>query len=160
MRLVFGTARDRASADKFWEDNEERSLEDQLTDVLVEMLIGAEGSHRSRLARHREWIIERKAAAEAELKRQREEAEREARELQEKLARERIGQLLSQAKALERANQIRTYVESALLRATEMPVAQADFDRWAMWARQEADRIDPVKNGTIAQAIKEHSDGD
>jgi hypothetical protein len=41
-----------------------------------------------------------------------------------------------------------------------MPVARADFDRWAMWARQEADCLDPVKNGTIAQAINEHSGND
>jgi hypothetical protein len=160
LRLALGTAREKASADKVWEDSDERALEDQLTDVLVEMLISAEASYRSSLVRHREWIIERKAAAEAELNRRREEAEREAREREEKLARERIGRLLSQAKALERANQIRTYVESALLRVTEMPVARADLDRWAMWARQEADRIDPVKNGTIAQAIKEHSGDD
>jgi hypothetical protein len=57
-----------------------------------------------------------------------------------------------------RANQLRVYVESALLRTAEMPITQSDFDKWAMWARQEADRIDPVKNGTIARAIKEHSD--
>jgi hypothetical protein len=110
------------------------------------------------LIRHRERVIERKAEAEAELKRRKEEAERKARELQEKLARERIARLLSQAKALNSANQIRTYVESARLRAAEMPIAQTDFDRWAIWARQEADRIDPVKNGTIARAIEEHSD--
>jgi hypothetical protein len=30
---------------------------------------------------------------------------------------------------------------------------QSDFDKWAHWALQEADRIDPLKNGTIAQAI-------
>jgi hypothetical protein len=28
---------------------------------------------------------------------------------------------------------------------------------WTEWARQEADRIDPVKNGTIARAIEELS---
>jgi hypothetical protein len=157
LRLAFGMARDRASASKFWEDSDESSLEDRLTEVLVEMLLSAEASYRNGLVRNREWIIERKAEAEAEIKRRKEEAERKARELQEKLARERIGRLLSQAKALDRANQIRTYVESARLRAPEIPIAQADFDKWAMWARQEADRIDPVKNGTIARAIEEHS---
>jgi hypothetical protein len=158
LRFAFGMARDRASACKFWEDSDESTLEDQLTEILVEMLVGAEASYRDGLVRNREWIIERKAEAEAELKRRKEEAERKARELQEKLTRERIGRLLSQAKALHRANRIRAYVESTLLRAAEMPIAPADFDKWATWARQEADRIDPVKNGTIALAIKEHSD--
>jgi hypothetical protein len=153
LRLAFGMARDRASAIKYWD-----SLEYQLTDILVAMLVSAELSYRNGLIRHREWVIERKVEAEAELKRRKEEAERKAHELQEGLARERIGRLLAQARALERANQIRDYVESALLRAAELPIAQGDFDKWAMWARQEADRIDPVKNGTIVRAIKEHSD--
>ena len=157
LRLAFGMARDRANASKSWEDSDEGSLDDRLTDVLVEMLVGAEASYRNSLLGHREWIIERKAAAEAELKRRKEEAEREARELQEKLARERISRLLAQAKALDRANQIRSYVESVRERAAETSIARADFDQWAMWACQEADRIDPVKNGTIVQAIRERT---
>jgi hypothetical protein len=48
--------------------------------------------------------------------------------------------------------------ESARLRAAEIPITQTDLDKWATWAQHEADRIDPVKNGTSAQAIKEHSD--
>jgi len=44
------------------------------------------------------------------------------------------------------------------LRAKEIPIPNAELTKWATWARQEADRIDPVKNGTIALAVKEHSD--
>jgi leucyl aminopeptidase (aminopeptidase T) len=112
------------------------------------------------LVRHREWIIQRKADAEAELKKRKEEAERKAREFQEKLARERIAHLLAQARALDRANQIRTSVEAVLFRFSETPMARAEFDKWATWARQQADRIDPVKNGTIAEAIKQYSGSD
>jgi hypothetical protein len=43
------------------------------------------------------------------------------------------------------------------MRAAEPSIARADLDAWAMWAYQEADRIDPVKNGTIAQAIRERT---
>lgn len=160
LRLAFGMARDRVSASKFWEDGHEIPLEDQLTKILVEMLVGAEADYRIGLIRNREWVIERKAAAEAELKRRKEEAERAARELQERLARERIRNLLSQAKALNQANQIRSYVQTARLRAHEMPIAQADFEKWATWAQREADRIDPLKNGTIAQAAKDYLEGD
>jgi hypothetical protein len=156
--LAFGMARDRASASKLWEDREESSLEYQLSDILAETLVSAEVRYRDSFIRHREWIIERKAAAEAELNRRKEEAERKTRELQEKLARERIERLLDQAKALERAKQIRAYVDAVELRAAEMSIEHADFDNWAMWARQEADRIDPVRNGAIAGAIKEESD--
>jgi leucyl aminopeptidase (aminopeptidase T) len=156
LRLAFGMARERASAAKFWEDSDETSLDDQLADVLVAMLVSAETLYRNGLARNREWIIERKAAAETELRKWQEEVERQARELQQKLARERITHLLAQAKALKRANQIRAYVESALLGVAETSIARADFDQWAVWARQEADRTDPVKNGMIAEAIRQH----
>jgi hypothetical protein len=158
LRLAFGTARVDASTGKFWEDDDKGSVEDRLTDVLVEMLVSAEESYRNSLVRHREWIIERKAAAEAELKRRKEEAEREAQELQEKLTKEQVGRLLRQAKALDRANQIRAYVESARLQAAKTHIAPSDFDRWATWARQQADRIDPLKNGIIMRAIKDHLD--
>ncbi len=153
LRLAFGTSRDRTNASKYWEDTDQSGLEDQLAEVAVEILVSAELTYRNGLVRNREWIIERKAEAEAELKRRKDEAERKARELQEKLARERIGRLLSQAKALDRANQIRTYEESARSRVNQLPMLESDFDKWALWALQEADRIDPLKNGTIAQAI-------
>jgi hypothetical protein len=50
-------------------------------------------------------------------------------------------------------------VETVLLRAAELPITQADFDQWAMWARQEADSIDPLLNGTTERAIRENSGG-
>lgn len=157
--LTFGSERLRTRTNECWEDGEESQLEDQLTEILVQMLLSAEASYRDGLIRCRERIIERKAEAEAELKRRVEEAERRARELQDKVQREQIGRLLSQAKALNRANQIRTYVESARLRLPDVPITQAEFEQWASWAQKEADRIDPVKNGMIAQAIKAHSGG-
>ena len=159
LSLAFGTARDRTNTNKLWEDGDESPLEDQLTEVLVEMLVCAETRYRDGLIRHRKWIIERKAEAEAELKRRQDEAERKARELQERLERERIRRLLSQAKALDHANQIRAYVESARLQFSDILMAQAEFEKWASWAQQEADRIDPFKNGTIVHAIREHCDG-
>lgn len=156
LRLAFGATRDRENSNRVWEDSDERQLEGGLTEVLVEVLVSAELSYRGGLVRHREWIIRRKSEAEAELRRRQDEAERRARELQEKLERERIRRLLSQARALDRANQIRAYVESARLRVAEIPMTQAEFENWASWAQREADRLDPLKSGTIAQAIKEH----
>lgn len=160
LRLTWGAARDQPKGSKAWEDGADTKLEDQLTDVLVEILVSAENSYRDGIVRHREWLIERKAAAEIELKRRRDEADLQARLFQEKQARERIGRLLSQAKALGRANQIRSYVESVRSRVAEMQVTPGDFDRWATWAKCEADRIDPVTNGTIAVAIKDSFSSD
>jgi hypothetical protein len=36
-----------------------------------------------------------------------------------------------------------------LSRAEEIPIPQTEIQDWAMWARQQADRIGPVKNGSI-----------
>lgn len=156
LNLAFGMARDRANSTEFWEDNGALLLENHLTVILVEMLISAERLYRDLLIRRREWIINRKTEAQAEIKRREEEAERKVRELQDRQERERIGRLLSQANALDRANRIRVYVETVLARTREVSVQQADIDQWAAWACREADRIDPVKNGAFVRTIEEH----
>jgi hypothetical protein len=154
LRIALGRTTAREQVGRSWEDNDESSIEDQLTEIMIELLVKAEDAYRESLVSHRDWIIERKAAAEAEIRKQKEEADRKERELQEKLANERIGRLLSQAKALQRASEIRTYVDM-VLRSDEPILAQTDVARWAAWARDEADRIDPIKNGTLVQSARE-----
>ena len=155
LRLSFGPARERERADRFWEGGEDGRLEDQLTDILVAMLVTAETCYRDSLVSHRDWIIERKVEAEAELVRRKNEAERAARELAERQARDRIARLLAQSKALARAEEIRAYVDAVRSRLADSAITPDDFETWAAWARAQADRIDPVKNGTIAAAIGE-----
>jgi hypothetical protein len=154
LRLAIGSARNQTRDPDGYEDGANGSIEDQLTEIFVQMLIRAENCYRMSLVRHREWIIKQKAEAVAEIERQRQEAEREAREAQERLERERIARLVAQAKSLDRANQIRTYVETVRGRAPDTPIPQTDLDRWSAWALGEADRIDPVKNGTIMRTIE------
>lgn len=154
LRLSLGSVHSRTPQPQYWEDNEEASLEHQVTTVLVEMLVASETAYRRSLIERREWIIERKAAAEKELRERKEKAEREAKVLAEKKERERIGRLLAQARALNRANQIRAYVSTALSRATEMPLDISEINKWAAWARRQADQLDPVANGTILNAIR------
>lgn len=54
-----------------------------------------------------------------------------------------------------RANDIREYVDAALLRAAEVQLSDSEANDWATWARKEADRIDPVKNGSLTASILE-----
>jgi len=122
---------------------------------MVAMLVEAESRYRQTLVDRRQWIIEQKIKAEAEQVRRKEERERKERELQEKLARERVGRLLAQAKSLRRATDIRDYVDAALLRAAEVQLSDSEANDWAAWARKEADRIDPVKNGSLTASILE-----
>ena len=142
-----------SNGSKSWEDEGRRLLEHRLADILVAMLVTAETLYRDSLLKNRQCIIENKTRAELELKRRAEEAERRAREHREKLARERVALLLHQAKAFDRANQIRAYVEAVVLRPAEIAIPEADINEWAKWARQQADSVDPVKNGSIKLSI-------
>jgi hypothetical protein len=121
---------------------------------LVELLVTAEENYRKTLISRREWVIERKAAAEKELRERKEKAEREARHRAEKEERERIDRLLAQADALDQANRIRAYVSSVLARACEMPISSVELDKWAAWAGLQADTLDPVKNGSVSHSIR------
>ena len=40
--------------------------------------------------------------------------------------------------------------------AYETATTPAEAVPWALWARQEADRIDPVANGAVGEAISQH----
>jgi hypothetical protein len=154
LRLAMGMVDRREPSKQFWEDEDGSALENRLTTILVEMLVTAEASYRKRLVGQREWVIERKAAAEKELRERREKAEREARLLAEKQERERIAHLLDQAEALDQANRIRTYVSMVLSRAGEMAISPSELERWAAWATLQADNLDPVKNGSISRSIE------
>jgi len=91
-----------------WEDQETLKLEDQLASVATELIVAGEMAYRKGEIRHREWIIERKAAL-IEKERQRLiEEDRKRREREAKLERQRIEHLLGQANALHQAMQIRT----------------------------------------------------
>lgn len=137
-----------------WSD-EDRRLESKLTEILIEMLVTAEVSYRRSLVAKRQWLIDRKAEAQAELVRRRIQAEQEAREREQRLARERVGRLLTQAKMIERADRIRTYATAIVSRADRINAPAEQVAEWAAWARQEADRIDPTLNGTLVAEIAE-----
>jgi hypothetical protein len=158
LRLALGMVRDRESSTKFWEDNEAEQLQDQIGEILVGMLTYAETSYRGWLVKQRDWIIERKISAEAEIKRRREETERKARELEAKLAKERVDLLLSQAEALDHANRIRTYVDVVLSRTSASETEKTCLDNWAVWALEQADQIDPLKNGELDRSVSSLGD--
>ncbi|MBX3121570.1 MAG: hypothetical protein KF854_00750 [Nitrospira sp.] len=137
-----------------WSDEDGR-LESKLTEILIEMLVTAEVSYRRSLVAKRQWLIDRKSEAQTELVRRQLQADREAREREQRLARERVGRLLTQAKMIERADRIRTYATAIVSRADRIGASAEQVAQWAAWARQEADRIDPSRNGTLEAEIAE-----
>jgi hypothetical protein len=154
LRLAFGMATDRKPIGKCREDTSERLLEDALADILVEILTELENSYRQGLIRHRDWMIKQRAEIEEELRQKKIEEERKATERRQKEEKERIDQLLAQAAGLHQAETIRTYVRAArdLMATSQIPAG--DIERWASWALNEADRIDPIKNGILSEVIQ------
>lgn len=157
LRLALGSAGSGSAAGKSWDDTEGLPLERILSRIVEEILVAAEISYRDGCVRQREWMIERKAQLEEEIRRRKAEEEREKRKLLEKQAKERIDRLLAQAKALDQSNTIRAYVQAVRDRIAELLVNHDDFEKWASWALGEADRIDPVRNRAVIDGIEELS---
>jgi hypothetical protein len=155
LRLTLGWRRDDGAPDKSWEDVERRSLEGQLTEIVVEIIVTGERWYRETQLNHHRWLVKRRADMEAEVRRKKEEADQRARELRAKQAKERVDRLVGQAHALDQSNTIRTYVKAVCERASELSMTGSDLEHWAEWALSEADRIDPVKNGTVEKAAKD-----
>lgn len=155
MKLTIQGHWEDTSGANSWTDTEDVNLENLLDEIVVEIFVTAEIFYRKSVVSHHEWLIKRRADLEEEARRQKIEAERKARELKEKEEKERIDQLLAQAGAVHQSSIIRSYVQEILSRSAELPVEQKDLEKWTVWALAEADRIDPVKNGTIIKAIQE-----
>lgn len=126
-----------------WIDDDAGKLEDKLTEIVIGLAIVSERESRRWQAEMTEW--QRKCEAEeAEARRKaKEKAEREERERIAAEEKSRRDRLLTEAMNWRSARLIREYIKAK--RALE--VAQApEFENWARWALEEADRMDPLLN--------------
>ena len=138
-----------------WEDGESGTLESRIDMIVVGILVAAESSYRYGVLRRHQWILDEQRAREERAARQAVERARQERELRERQAQERIERLLHQAAALDRADTIRGYITRVPQRTGELGLSAKEVQVWASWARREADRIDPVRNGAIEGAVRE-----
>lgn len=153
LQLSIRAYRHGTPAHRCWEDTDDIQLEERIAEIVNEIIVAGEVFHRDGEIANYQRRVEQKAEIEEQARRERAQQEREALELREKQARQRIGRLLRQAADVDRATRIRRYADVVLDRVAELPVTRDDLERWAAWARTEADRIDPVKNGTVADAV-------
>ncbi|MBP2312957.1 hypothetical protein [Azospirillum soli] len=149
MRLVVPSRSYGAPVLKSWEDSDTAPLESLIGAIVIDLIVAGETFHRENAVYRHQWLVQRKAELEEAERRRKIEEERLARERREKEAQERIERLVGQATTLRQADAIRAYVRLVIDRASDLPVARDDLDRWAAWALTEADRIDPLKNGTL-----------
>lgn len=132
---------------RVWADEEGSKLEDQLTEIVAAVLLTGEAEYRNLARAEHAWAIQRRAQNEAEIIKRRAEAEQRERERLEREAKERRDLLFSQAHAWRTAMDIRGFVGTA--------VEQGELDgssslkEWSDWALNEADLLDPVKQGVL-----------
>ena len=137
-----------------WQDLDGVPLEEQLTEIVVGLLVAGEWSVRQSLQKRYDCLVDRRAKAEKEIRRLAEEAKRKEKERQEKAERERREQLIGEAESWRRANDLRAYVAARLNEKSNEPRSSADeaIEAWARWALAEADRIDPLRR--VPDAVK------
>ncbi len=149
LRLTIGS-REAGSGGKSWEDSADAKLEQQLTDIVVEILVTGETNYRAGALAAHEWWLRRRAELEEEARRRTEEAERRERERLGKLEQERVEHLLNEAENWRRAADLRAFVESVRVASQASTSFAADtLERWAAWVLALADRIDPIRAGRI-----------
>jgi len=135
-----------------WEDSEEQKIENNLSNIIVEMLVGAEKKYRA----HEQWqyayyFERRQDFINEDIEQQREE-ERLIREEAEREQQAKIDELLLQANNLQKAQTIRHYV-AAIQSSQNLSSQQSDIENWAKWALEQADTLDPIKQSAFTKQI-------
>lgn len=131
---------------KEWLDATNSKIEKLLTDIVIEILLTGEIHYRESAIRSYEWKVKRKQELEEEERQRIIDDEHKATQLREKQEKERIDNLLNQAKALQDAKTIRLFVENIRKNSSKIEVENSDIERWAKWALEQADKIDPKLN--------------
>lgn len=146
IRISLSGARD--GKELSWLDGEIR-LEQHATEIVQAIIVQGEEQHRRQVLGNHAWRISAQANLIERHRMEREEAERRERERLVNLEREQLERLLEEAEAFRRAEAIRRYVAEARSASERLanPMSPGEIDRWASWALDQADRIDPVVNG-------------
>lgn len=132
---------------RVWADEDGRKLEDQLTEIVAASLLTGEAEYRNFARTQHARAIERRAQNEAEIIKRRAEAEQREHERLEREAKERRDLLFAQAQAWRTAMDIRGFVGA--VREQSALEGSSSHKDWAEWALSEADRLDPVKQGSL-----------
>jgi hypothetical protein len=130
------------------EDQSGRALEASLRTTLVNLIVLGEERYREHQIDHHKWLLKRRLERIEEARKQKVEAERKERERIAALEKARVERLLDEAQALQRARDIRLYVDEvkALNLSLDPPVPDEALAEWAGWVLAQADQIDPVQS--------------
>lgn len=126
-----------------WSDGHRGRLEDLLPHFVAGVITVATAQREARMAAERRDVVRR----EEERRRAEQEAARAA--MWEKIKRERarVDRLTADASAWSESQQLRIYIEAVHADAVARGRDVADgseLGQWLMWAKQQADRLDPL----------------
>jgi hypothetical protein len=149
----------RESVIAHWDDVKDRKLETKLTEIVVTLAVLLEQRYRDEQAQQHKWLLERREAAIEAAENARIDAERRERERIQKLEQERVERLLVDADKLRQAEAIRDFVAIGMMHFTAQAGSSetSTLEKWRAWALDQADRIDPIKNGRFLESLQDQS---
>ena len=128
---------------KNWRDTKRKRLEDNLDTFILGLF--------KRVAQKKEYRRqkEEEARQREEIVRQREEERQRREELAQRIQqeRQRVAQLIQDAENFSKSKQLGEfidYVQNERQRGNFPYVEEADFESWVRWARDQADRLNPL----------------
>ena len=145
-----------------WQDGEAGRLESLVQEIAVEVVTSAEISYRESCIREFEWRVKRKTQIEEDRRNRQLQIERKERERQQQLEQARVDRLLSQASSLRQAMDIRAYVDAVknIIANETSAISAEEIERWAKWALEQADRIDPVRSARFLDTFEGNDDAE
>jgi len=148
LRLILKSSRHDGAPQTLADDEPENPIEQRLRAIIVDLIVIGEERYRADQIQSHKWTVQRRHERIAEARKAREEAARKERERIAALEKARVDQLLDEAQALQRARDIRAYVDQvrALSPTLDPPVPDDALAAWANWALAQAERIDPVRS--------------
>jgi hypothetical protein len=160
LRFAILVGYDREQERVGWQDGEAGRLESLIQEIAVEVVTSAELSYRDSCVRQFEWRVKRKAQILEDRQNRQKQLERVNCERQQQLEQARVDRLLNEASSLRQAMDIRAYVDAVKgIAAREITsISLEGIERWAKWALEQADRIDPVRSARFIDAFDESDD--
>lgn len=125
-----------------WQDRKGHRVEDDATEIVVSALAAGELIYRQQEIGHHQWLIERQKQLVEERRIRKLNEESKEKERLAALEKARIDQLLGESDRHRKANDIRAYVDAVLA------TGGANRADWAVWAREQANILDPMTSGT------------
>jgi hypothetical protein len=133
-----------------WQDNAFATIESQLTEIAIEIVVAGELQHRENMQRHYEWQVKCRESRKRAERHRRQDEERAERNLEAA----RLKRLQEGAENHRKANDIRSLVASVVAVSNDK-VDRRTVTRWQEWALARADRLDPLTTGQIWKQLRD-----